>query len=201
MTSRRTRERLLNRLQNQGITDEAVLETIVETPRHLFIDEALSHKAYEDTALPIGYNQTISQPYTVARMSELLLEVGTGSGYQTAVLAQLCQQVFSVERILPLQERAASVLGYLGLSNVSLFHTDGGMGLEHEAPFDAIMVTAAPSVIPESLKRQLKVGGVLVAPVGDDEQKLVRILRRSDSHFETKVIEPVKFVPLLDGLV
>jgi protein-L-isoaspartate(D-aspartate) O-methyltransferase len=143
-------------------------------------------------------------------MSELLLEfgakdkvleVGTGSGYQTAVLAQLCQQVFSVERILPLQERAASVLGYLGLNNVSLFHTDGGMGLEHEAPFDAIMVTAAPSVIPESLKKQMKVGGVLVAPVGDDEQKLVRILRRSDSHFETKVIEPVKFVPLLDGLV
>ncbi len=210
MTSRRTRERLLNRLQDQGITDEAVLETIVETPRHLFIDEALSHKAYEDTALPIGHNQTISQPYTVARMSELLmefgakdkvLEVGTGSGYQTAILAQLCQQIYSVERILPLQERAASVLGYLGLDNITLYHTDGGMGLEHEAPFDAIMVTAAPSVIPESLKRQLKVGGVLVAPVGDEEQKLVRILRRSDSHFETKTIEPVNFVPLLNGLV
>jgi protein-L-isoaspartate(D-aspartate) O-methyltransferase len=210
MTSKRTRDRLIARLREQGITDEAVLETIAETPRHLFIDEALSHKAYEDTALPIGFNQTISQPYIVARMTELLLEfgakdkvleVGTGSGYQTAVLAKLCQNVFSVERIRPLQERAAKRLTLLEMFNVSLFHTDGGMGLPHEAPFDAILVTAAPPELPESLKEQLAIGGVLVAPVGGDEQRLIRILRRSDSHFEKKEIEPVKFVPLLQGLV
>lgn len=210
MTSRRTRERLLLRLQQQGVKDEAVLETIMETPRHLFIDEALAHKAYEDTALPIGFNQTISQPYIVARMSELLLEfgardkvleVGTGSGYQTAVLSKLCQNVFSVERIRPLQERAAERLSLLEMTNVTLFHTDGGMGLEHEAPFDAILVTAAPVSLPESLKYQLSVGGVLVAPVGEDEQKLIRILRKSETHFDTEVIEPVKFVPLLEGLV
>lgn len=210
MTSRRTRERLLVRLKQQGIKDEAVLETIVETPRHLFIDEALAHKAYEDTALPIGFNQTISQPYIVARMSELLLEfgardkvleVGTGSGYQTAVLSKLCQQVFSVERIRPLQERAAERLSLLELDNVTLFHTDGGMGLEHEAPYDGILVTAAPAILPESLKRQLSLGGVLIAPVGEDDQRLIRIVRKSETHFETSDVESVKFVPLLDGLV
>ena len=210
MTSRRTRDRLVQRLRDQGVTDEAVLETIAETPRHLFIDEALSHRAYEDTAMPIGFNQTISQPYIVARMTEMLLEkgardrvleVGTGSGYQTAVLAMLCRQVFSVERILPLQERAASRLALLELNNVSLYHTDGGMGLPKQGPFDAILVTAAPDVIPEALKQQLKPGGIMVVPVGGEEQKLMRVERKSDTQFDIEVVEPVRFVPLLKGLI
>lgn len=210
MTSKRTRDRLVQRLRDQGVKDEAVLETIADTPRHLFIDEALAHRAYEDTALPIGFNQTISQPYIVARMTEMLLEkgardrvleVGTGSGYQTAVLALLCRQVFSVERILPLQERAASRLAALDLTNVSLYHTDGGMGLPKKGPFDAILVTAAPDVIPEALKQQLKVGGVMVVPVGGEEQKLMRVERRSETQFDIEVVEPVRFVPLLKGLI
>lgn len=210
MTSKRTRDRLIARLREQGVQDEAVLEVMAETPRHLFIDEALSHKAYEDTALPIGFNQTISQPYIVAKMTELLLaqgardrvlEVGTGSGYQTAVLALLCQQVFSVERILPLQQRAAERLSLLQLNNVELYHTDGGMGLPMKGPFDAIMVTAAPETVPEELKQQLAIGGVMVIPVGGDEQRLMRIERRSQTGFDTQIVESVRFVPLLQGTV
>jgi protein-L-isoaspartate(D-aspartate) O-methyltransferase len=210
MTSKRTRDRLIARLREQGVRDEAVLEVMAETPRHLFIDEALSHKAYEDTALPIGFNQTISQPYIVAKMTELLLaqgardrvlEVGTGSGYQTAVLALLCQQVFSVERILPLQQRAAERLSLLQLNNVELYHTDGGMGLPMKGPFDAIMVTAAPEAVPEELKQQLAIGGVMVIPVGGDEQRLMRIERRSQTGFDTQIVESVRFVPLLQGTV
>lgn len=210
MTSKRTRDRLINRLREQGVKDEAVLEVMAETPRHLFIDEALSHKAYEDTALPIGFNQTISQPYIVAKMTELLLaqgardrvlEVGTGSGYQTAVLALLCREVYSVERILPLQQRAAERLALLQLNNVELYHTDGGMGLPSKGPFDAIMVTAAPETVPEELKQQLAIGGVMVIPVGGSEQKLMRIERRSQTSFDTKTVEPVRFVPLLQGTV
>jgi protein-L-isoaspartate(D-aspartate) O-methyltransferase len=210
MTSKRTRDRLIARLREQGVRDEAVLEVMAETPRHLFIDEALSHKAYEDTALPIGFNQTISQPYIVAKMTELLLaqgardrvlEVGTGSGYQTAVLALLCQQVFSVERILPLQQRAAERLSLLQLNNVELYHTDGGMGLPMKGPFDAIMVTAAPETVPEELKQQLAIGGVMVIPVGGDEQRLMRIERRSQTGFDTQIVESVRFVPLLQGTV
>lgn len=210
MTSKRTRDRLIARLREQGVKDDAVLEVMAETPRHLFIDEALSHKAYEDTALPIGFNQTISQPYIVAKMTELLLaqgardrvlEVGTGSGYQTAVLALLCQQVFSVERILPLQQRAAERLALLQLGNVELYHTDGGMGLPMKGPFDAIMVTAAPETVPEELKQQLAIGGVMVIPVGGDEQRLMRIERRSQTGFDTKIVESVRFVPLLQGTV
>ncbi len=210
MTSRRTRDRLVQRLRDQGIRDEAVLEVIADTPRHLFIDEALAHRAYEDSSLPIGFNQTISQPYIVARMTEILLEqgatdrvleVGTGSGYQTAVLAKLCRQVFSVERILPLQQRAASRLKLLELNNLSLYHTDGGMGLPGKSPFDGILVTAAPEIIPEALKQQLKVGGVLVLPVGGEQQHLVRVIRRSETQFDTQVLEAVRFVPLLKGLI
>jgi len=210
MTSKRTRDRLIARLREQGVSDVAVLEVMAETPRHLFIDEALSHKAYEDTALPIGFNQTISQPYTVARMTELLLaqgardrvlEVGTGSGYQTAVLALLCQQVFSVERILPLQQRAASRLDQLGISNVELYHTDGGMGLPSKGPFDAIMVTAAPQTVPEELKQQLAIGGVMIIPVGGDEQNLMRIERRSQNSFDSQIVESARFVPLLQGTI
>lgn len=210
MTSKRTRERLVSRLRAQGIADEAVLEVISETPRHLFIDEALSHRAYEDSSLPIGFNQTISQPYIVARMTEILLaqgardrvlEVGTGSGYQTAILALLCQQVFSVERILPLQQRAAERLALLELENIELYHTDGCMGLPQMGPFDAIMVTAAPETVPQELKNQLAIGGVMVIPVGGDEQRLLRIQRRSETTFDTKTVEAVRFVPLLQGTI
>lgn len=210
MTSRRTRERLAQRLRDQGISSENVLNTLVDTPRHIFIDEALSHRAYEDTALPIGYNQTISQPYIVARMTELLLEagpldtvleVGTGSGYQTAILAQLVDQVFSVERIRPLQEKARKRLQRLKLHNVMLRHTDGGMGWPDKAPFDGILVTAAPREVPRELLEQLSIGGRLVIPVGDEQQTLKRITRTSEAEFETEVLESVRFVPLLGGTV
>jgi len=211
MTSRRTRERLVSRLREQGIKDERVLEMIRDTPRHIFVDEALSHRAYEDTALPIGFNQTISQPYIVARMTELLLEggprervleVGTGSGYQTAVLAQLVGQVFSVERIRPLQERARQRLQKLKLRNVMLRHCDGGMGWPDKAPFDGILVTAAPEQVPQELLDQLAVGGVLVAPIGGSiGQQLVRVRRLSEERFETDRLESVRFVPLLGGVV
>lgn len=210
MTSRRTRERLAQRLRDQGIASEEVLNILIDTPRHIFIDEALSHRAYEDTALPIGYNQTISQPYIVARMTELLLEagplsrvleVGTGSGYQTSILAQLVDQVFSVERIRPLQEKARKRLQRLKLHNVMLRHTDGGMGWPDKAPFDGILVTAAPREIPQELLEQLAIGGRLVIPVGDEHQALKRVTRLSDTEFSTEVLESVRFVPLLGGTV
>jgi protein-L-isoaspartate(D-aspartate) O-methyltransferase len=210
MTSRRTRDRLAQRLRDQGVISEEVLNVVRDTPRHIFIDEALSHRAYEDTALPIGYNQTISQPYIVARMTELLLEgeslnkvleVGTGSGYQTAVLAQLVDQVFSVERIRPLQEKARKRLERLKLHNVMLRHTDGGMGWPEKAPFDGILVTAAPREIPHELLEQLAVGGRLVIPVGHDEQILKRITRVTEDKYETETLEAVRFVPLLSGTV
>jgi protein-L-isoaspartate(D-aspartate) O-methyltransferase len=210
MTSRRTRDRLAQRLRDQGVVNEEVLNVVRDTPRHIFIDEALSHRAYEDTALPIGFNQTISQPYIVARMTELLLEgeplnsvleVGTGSGYQTAVLAQLVDQVFSVERIRPLQEKARKRLQRLKLHNVMLRHTDGGMGWPEKAPFDGILVTAAPREIPHELLEQLAVGGRLVIPVGHDEQILKRITRVAEDKYETETLEAVRFVPLLSGTV
>ncbi|MFC6670027.1 protein-L-isoaspartate(D-aspartate) O-methyltransferase [Marinobacterium aestuariivivens] len=211
MTSRRTRERLVSRLREQGIANEAVLEVIRDTPRHIFIDEALSHRAYEDTALPIGFNQTISQPFIVARMTELLLEegpcqrvleVGTGSGYQTAILAVLATQVFSLERIRPLQEKARKRMNLLKLHNVQMRHSDGGMGWPAQAPFDGIMVTAAPESVPEDLLAQLAIGGRLVIPVGGSHgQELKRIRRIGDEQFETEVLQTVKFVPLVGGTV
>jgi len=210
MTSRRTRERLIARLKEQGLTNDVVLNALVETPRHIFIDEALAHRAYEDTALPIGYNQTISQPYSVARMTELLLaegplknvlEVGTGSGYQTSILAQLVEQVCSVERIRPLQEKARKRLQLLNLRNVQLMHTDGGMGWPAKAPFDGILVTAAPEEVPEELMNQLAINGRLVIPVGGDDQELKLVVRESEDSFTTEVIEGAKFVPLLSGTV
>jgi protein-L-isoaspartate(D-aspartate) O-methyltransferase len=210
MTSRRTRERLINRLKEQGISDESVLEVILNTPRHLFIDEALSHRAYEDTALPIGFNQTISQPYIVAKMTEELLsdgplkqvlEIGTGSGYQTAVLSQLVDKVYSAERIKPLQDRARERFRQIGLRNIQLQHSDGGMGWPSMAPFDGIIVTAAPDHVPEELLQQLAIGGRLLIPVGGDQQSLQRIVRASEKQFETHVLEDVKFVPLLSGTV
>ena len=209
MTSQRTRNRLTERLREQGILNESVLQVMGSTPRHLFVDEALSHRAYEDTALPIGHGQTISQPYIVARMTELLLEgslpasvleVGTGSGYQTAILARLVDEIFSVERIKPLQDRARERLRTLGARNVLLKHADGGMGWPDKGPFDGIIVTAAPREVPEELKSQLADGGVLVAPIGEHTQMLTEITRQGD-RFEINEVEPVRFVPLLGGVV
>lgn len=208
MTSRRTRMRLVQRLREKGIKNEEVLAVIAETPRHIFLDEALSHRAYEDTALPIGYNQTISQPYIVARMTELLLqnsprrvlELGTGSGYQAAVLAQLVTEVFSVERISPLLERAVDRFKGMKLRNLYARHSDGGMGWPERGPFDAIIVTAAPKELPVELLRQLKEGGRMIVPLGDQQQRLTIVTRRGDNYDE-EIIEPVMFVPFLSGVV
>jgi len=211
MTSQRTRSRLVQRLKEQGITDQQVLDVMGNTPRHIFIDEALSHRAYEDTALPIGFNQTISQPYIVARMTEILLaggplekvlEVGTGSGYQTTVLAQLVDKVFSVERIKPLQDKARQRFSLLKIRNVALKHSDGGMGWAERGPFDGIMVTAAPEEVPPELLAQLAVDGRLVIPVGGTQnQQLKLIIRVTETEYKTTVLEGVKFVPLLSGTV
>ncbi len=208
MTSQRTRDRMLNRLREQGIKDEVVLSAISSIPRHIFVDEALSIRAYEDVSLPIGFGQTISQPYIVARMSELLrngkqlqkvLEIGTGCGYQTAVLSKISKEVYSVERIRPLVMKARGHLRELRCVNVKLDHADGNMGLPQLAPFDAIMVTAAASHIPQDLLDQLAVGGRLVIPVGTDEQILYLVERISSSEYRQTKLEPVKFVPLLGG--
>ncbi|PCM46243.1 protein-L-isoaspartate O-methyltransferase [Marinobacter sp. ANT_B65] len=208
MTSHRTRMRLVKRLQEYGIESDRVLDVMGQVPRHIFLDEALSHRAYEDTSLPIGYGQTLSQPYIVARMTELLLrheparvlELGTGSGYQTAVLSQLFGQIYSVERIKPLQDRARERLRQLNIRNVMLKHADGGMGWPERGPFDGIIVTAAPKEVPAELLDQLADGGVLVAPVGEEHQVLVEIIRNGD-RFERSELEPVRFVPLLGGVV
>lgn len=209
MTSQRTRERLIQRLVEQGISNKAVLDVIRTTPRHLFLDEAMAHRAYEDTALPIGHQQTLSQPYIVARMTELLLgagplqhvlEIGTGSGYQTAVLAQLVEKVFSVERIRPLQFKAKQRLRQLKLYNVQTKHADGIMGWEEKGPYDGILSTAAPETLPEELLRQLAPGGRLVIPVGGETQYLQLVTKGSEG-FETEIVEPVRFVPLCSGTV
>jgi protein-L-isoaspartate(D-aspartate) O-methyltransferase len=212
MTSQRTRERLIQRLAEQGVTNLRVLDVMRKTPRHIFLDEALSHRAYEDTALPIGYGQTLSQPYIVARMTEILLgasggkldkvlEVGTGSGYQTTILAQLVGHVWSVERIKPLQDKARERLRQLGLRNVQLKHADGGFGWPEMGPFDGILSAAAPQAVPEELLAQLAPGGVLVIPVGGQDQELHLIMRDGDTDkFVTQKLEPVKFVPLLSGV-
>ncbi|ABM18023.1 MULTISPECIES: protein-L-isoaspartate(D-aspartate) O-methyltransferase [Marinobacter] len=208
MTSRRTRMRLVQRLREGGIESDRVLEVIGQVPRHIFLDEALSHRAYEDTSLPIGHGQTLSQPYIVARMTELLLahapqrvlELGTGSGYQTAVLSQLFPEIYSVERIRPLQDRARDRLRQLNVRNVLLKHADGGMGWPERGPFDGIIVTAAPVEVPRELLDQLADGGVLIAPVGEENQVLVEIIRKGN-HFERHNLEPVHFVPLLGGVI
>jgi protein-L-isoaspartate(D-aspartate) O-methyltransferase len=209
MTSQRTRERLIQRLVEQGIDNMRVLEVIRSTPRHLFLDEAMAHRAYEDVALPIGFQQTLSQPYIVARMTELLLaagprqrvlEIGTGSGYQTAVLAQMVDEVYSVERIKPLQQRARQRMRQLKLRNVHMNHADGGMGWAERGPYDGILATAAPEQIPEELLRQLAPGGRLVIPVGGESQHL-QVVDRKPEGFVTEVVEPVYFVPLRPGAV
>jgi len=212
MTSLRTRERMIQRLAEQGIRHTGILERMRDTPRHLFLDEALAHKAYEDTALPIGYSQTLSQPYIVARMTECLLnaassvekvlEIGTGSGYQTAILAPFVKQLISVERIQPLQEKARERLWELGIYNVDMLMGDGNLGCSRQAPYNAILSAAAPEQVPESLKKQLAPDGVLLIPVGGDQQHLLLIKRIGISaEFTEQVIEPVKFVPLLKGVV
>ena len=209
MTSARTRDRLIARLREQGIENPLVLERIRSVPRHVFMDEALASRAYEDTALPIGHGQTISQPYVVARMTEALLEgatprkvleVGTGCGYQTAVLAPLVTTVYSVERIADLQLRARRVLRDLRISNVFMRHGDGFEGWPPYAPYDAILVAAAAMAVPPALLEQLGNGGRLIMPVGPDrEQLLTRITRRGDN-FVREVLGPATFVPLLQGL-
>lgn len=211
MTSQRTRERLVQRLGDKGVTNLQVLDVVRNTPRHWFLDEALSHRAYEDSSLPIGYGQTLSQPYIVARMTEILLgaaggtlhkvlEVGTGSGYQTSILAQLVTEVYSVERIKPLQDKARERLRQLGLRNTHLKHADGGFGWPEAGPFDGILSTAAPRFVPQELLNQLAPNGVLVIPVGDQSQELHLIIRDADTDkFVTQILEPVKFVPLLSG--
>lgn len=209
MTSQRTRERLIQRLVEQGISDPKVLDVVRSTPRHLFLDEAMAHRAYEDVALPIGFQQTLSQPYIVARMTELLLaqgprhrvlEIGTGSGYQTAILAQLVTEVYSVERIKALQQKARQRMRQLKLRNVHMNHADGGMGWEERGPFDGILATAAPQRIPESLLQQLATDGRLVIPVGTESQHL-QVVTRTQEGFETEIVEAVNFVPLRPGTV
>ena len=209
MTSQRTRERLIQRLREEGIRDHRVLDRMRNTPRHLFVDEALASRAYEDKSLPIGNGQTISQPYIVARMTEALLEagplenvleVGTGSGYQTAVLAPLVRRVYTTERIKALLDQARRRFQALKIRNVVTKHADGGLGLPEYAPFDGIIVTAAPEGIPLALVEQLRQGGRMVLPIGNrDEQALVRVVRTAEG-YQHEMLERVSFVPLLGGV-
>jgi protein-L-isoaspartate(D-aspartate) O-methyltransferase len=208
MTSRRTRERMVNRLAQQGISNNKILDAMRDTPRHIFMDEALASRAYEDVALPIGYNQTISQPYIVAKMTELLLEfgrlakvleIGTGCGYQTAILAQLVDHVYTMERIWPLQKKAKNHLWDLKLKNVSYQHNDGILGWPEQAPFDGILVSAAPSEIPETLLRQMALGGIMIIPVGKSGNQTLQRVVRTQGGFEVEELEPVSFVPFLSG--
>jgi len=210
MTSLRTRERLVNRLIEQGIQRIDVLESIRTTPRHLFIDEALSHRAYEDVALPIGFNHTISQPYIIARMTETILnaapddatilEIGTGCGYQTAILAQHVKHVYSIERIRPLLDRTRQRLRDLRVNNVSVKCADGNLGWPQHAPFDCIITTAAAAEVPQALLQQLQEGGVMVIPVGGREQQELKLYRKIDGQISDETLEAVRFVPLLGGV-
>ncbi len=209
MTSQRTRSRLVTRLRDKGIQEESVLAAIESTPRHIFIDEAMAHRAYEDTALPIGMGQTISQPYIVARMTEILvdsgimgsvLEIGTGCGYQTTILSQVSFQVFTIERIEALQTRAIERFKALDLKNVTYKHGDGFQGWQEHAPFDAIIVTAAPDNVPPKLVEQLAMGGRMVIPVTQQtgDQQLL-LLEKTEEGMTQVGMESVKFVPLLSG--
>jgi protein-L-isoaspartate(D-aspartate) O-methyltransferase len=209
MTSQRTRARMIERLREQGIRDERVLNAMAVVPRHIFVEEAMAHRAYEDTALPLILGQTISQPYIVARMIELLLdgrdrlgrtlEIGAGCGYQTAVLAQLAREVYGVERLAPLLARARENLKQLRLSHIRLKHADGMGGLPEAAPFESIVVAAAGVSVPQALREQLAPGGRLVIPVGGGEQALVMIERTPQGWTENRY-DAVRFVPLLPGV-
>jgi protein-L-isoaspartate(D-aspartate) O-methyltransferase len=210
MTSERTRRRLVDRLREAGIRDSRVLDVIFSTPRHLFVDEALASRAYEDTALPIGHGQTISQPYTVARMTELalaggdretVLEVGTGCGYQASVLAQLVKRVYTVERIDALLSQARKRFRQLRLSNVRSRHADGQWGWPESGPYDAILVAAAPEEVPKALLTQLAPGGCLVLPVGAQGRQRLAVIRHTAEGFVQEDVEMASFVPLLGGSV
>jgi protein-L-isoaspartate(D-aspartate) O-methyltransferase len=208
MTSQRTRDRLVARLQEEGISHPLVLEVMRNLPRHIFVDEALASRSYEDTALPIGHGQTISQPYVVARMTEALLgagplkrvlEVGTGSGYQAAVLAPIVETVFTVERIQPLMTLAQQRFRQLGLRNIRCKHSDGAWGWPDMAPFDGIVATAAPEQVPEALLEQLAEGGRLVMPVGPQGSQELSLIIRTATGFERQILDKVSFVPMLGG--
>ena len=208
MTSQRTRARMVERLRTQGVTDEAVLTAMITVPRHIFVEEVLASRAYDDVALPINFEQTISNPFTVARMSQLLragsnpgkvLEIGTGSGYQTAILAQFSRQVYSVERIGPLLARTRGRLRELRINNVRLRHADGLLGLSEAAPFDGIILTAATPRIPPALLEQLAIRGRMVFPRGTSEQVLCVIERNLQGYTET-ILDEVKFVPMIPGI-
>ena len=211
MTSLRTRERLMGRLMEQGIKNMQVLDIIRSIPRHIFLDEALSHRAYEDVALPIGYGQTTSQPYVVAKMTEIVsasrrlrsvLEIGTGCGYQTAVISRIAEKVYTIERIKPLLDRAKKNLKLLGIRNVEFKHDDGSLGWEERAPFDAIITTAAPQMVPAELYQQLSPEeGSLVIPVGVDNQQDLKHIVKSGQNIRTENLGSVRFVPLLTGQV
>jgi protein-L-isoaspartate(D-aspartate) O-methyltransferase len=209
MTSARTRERLVQRLQEQGINDQRVLDRIRNVPRHLFMDEALASRAYEDTALPIGFGQTISQPFVVAKMTEALLaagemsrvlEIGTGCGYQTAVLSPLVTELYSVERIAPLLGRARRTLRELRIRNVNFRHDDGNIGWAARAPFDGILLTAAPHTVPQILFEQLKPGGRLIAPVGPEGKQELFRYTKGETRIDRQSLGAVSFVPLVSGL-
>jgi protein-L-isoaspartate(D-aspartate) O-methyltransferase len=208
MRTSRKGESLAQLLCNEGVTNQQVLNAIAATPRELFLPDALRHKAYQNTALPIGQGQTISQPYIVAKMTELLLsspneplsvlEIGTGSGYQTAILAQLFKQVYSVERIKTLQFQAKRRMNQLNLHNIKMKHGDGWLGWSSKGPYDAIIVTAAPATLPQALCAQLNEGGRLIIPVGAGQQNLLCV-DRIDGELVTQTIEAVRFVPLIAG--
>ena len=210
MTSARTRDRLVQRLREQGIRNPEVLERVRTVPRHIFVDEALASRAYEDTALPIGFGQTISQPYIVARMTEALLEggplrnvleIGTGCGYQTAVLSALVVKLYTIERVEPLLRRAKERAKELGLKNLRFRHGDGSLGWPAYAPFDGILVAAAPLRVPEALLEQLAIGGRLIMPIGPEgRQELTRFIRR-EHKIDRQTLGPVAFVPLVGGAV
>ena len=213
MTSARTRKRLVERLRKAGIDDERVLDTIAAVPRHIFVDEALGHLAYEDKSLPIGHGQTISQPYVVAAMTAALLkacpsveglrrvlEIGTGSGYQTAVLASLVGRVYSVERIGALMGRAQERFEALSLRNVHLKHADGNLGWPDAAPFDGVMVTAGASHVPDALMAQMADGAPLVIPVGHGDLQQLKLFERAGDAWRQRTLEDVRFVPLLQGV-
>jgi len=209
MTSQRARNRLVEQLRGMGINDEAVLELVRTTPRHLFVDEALASRAYENTALPIGYGQTISQPYIVAAMTQALtargslgrvLEIGAGCGYQSAILAHFAERVFSVERIAALFRKTRLLMNRLRISNVRVRHGDGFQGWNEQAPFDSILVAAAPVGVPAALFDQLAGGGHLVIPVGYAGNQELRLYSKTDSGIEEVLLERVSFVPLLEGV-
>lgn len=210
MTSQRTRERLVKRLEEQGISNQSVLDVIRQTPRHIFVDEALASRAYEDTALPIGHGQTISQPFVVARMTQVLvetgplekvLEVGTGSGYQAAVMSHFAETMYTVERIEPLLMQARRRFIELRRRNIRTHHSDGNWGWPDHEPYDGIIVTAAPVEIPKSLLQQLKLGGRLVMPVGQSGQQELVLISRTETGFEKEILNHVSFVPMLGGTV